>query len=90
VTKKKQQAAYVRAPVVARRDAAGRLLMSNGQPNPTGTGRYCMPPPGTCYCGGCPHWRRMPEPDYSKIEGSSSSQQARSWASRDSTWIDEL
>lgn len=30
--------------------------MVNGQPNPTGTGRYCLPPPGTCYCRGCPHW----------------------------------
>lgn len=27
-------------------------VMVDGQPNPTGTGRYCAP--NRCYCGACP------------------------------------
>lgn len=36
-----------------------------GQPSPcdpAGVGRYC--PPKACYCGGCPWWTPMPDPNY--------------------------
>lgn len=49
---------------------AGVPLMQSGKPNPTGTGRYCMPAPGTCYCGECPHWSPAPAYDASHINGS--------------------
>lgn len=45
-----------------RRNADGVPVMQNGQPNPTGTGRYC--PPAVCYCGGCSWWRPAPTPNY--------------------------
>lgn len=69
--------------------------MTNGEPNPTGTGRYC--PPKVCYCGSCPWWTPAPVPDYSKVPGSSTYRGDRqqrgssSWDDRkDSTWIDQL
>lgn len=45
-------------------------VMTNGQPNPTGTGRYCLPPPGTCYCSSCPHYRPLPAQEWWSIPGS--------------------
>lgn len=39
-----------------------RPVMANGQPNPTGTGRYC--PPRICWCGECPWWTPAPPPNY--------------------------
>jgi len=50
--------------------------MVNGSPNPTGTGRYCMPA-GTCYCGGCAHYRPLPERDWSRVETPGKRQPAR-------------
>ncbi len=47
-----------------RRNADGVPVMVDGRPNPTGTGRYCLPPPGTCYCGGCPHHTPALRPNY--------------------------
>lgn len=38
------------------------LLMANGRPNPTGTGRYC--PPKVCWCGRCAWWTPAPPPNY--------------------------
>lgn len=66
-------------------------LMQNGQPNPTGTGRYC--PPRVCYCGGgCPWWTPIPEPTVPAGRGrQQAEQQRRSWETREgSTWIDDL
>lgn len=48
--------------VVGQRDADGVPLMANGQPNPTGTGRYC--PPAVCWCTGCAHWTPAPPINY--------------------------
>lgn len=39
------------AAVVRVRTPTPNGLMTNGQPNPTGPGRYC--PPLVCYCGSC-------------------------------------
>jgi hypothetical protein len=91
VTKKKDAGPIIRA-VVERFDAQGQRVMQNGRPNPTGPGRYCMPPPGTCYCGGCAHWRPLVPIDYSRIEGATANaQHAQSWANREGgTWIDDL
>lgn len=44
-------------------------VMVNGEPNPTGTGRYCLPPPGTCYCGKCAWWRPPRVTDWSQQPG---------------------
>ena len=30
----------------------------------TAVGRYCIQPPGTCYCGACPHWEPAPPVNY--------------------------
>ena len=35
-------------------------VMVNGEPNPTGTGRYCAP--NRCYCRTCPSYV-PPDPD---------------------------
>lgn len=43
--------------------------MPNGQPNPSGTDRYCLPAPGTCYCGGCPHYVPIPPADSPEYRG---------------------
>lgn len=51
-------------------EAAAVPVMVSGQPNPGGTGRYCMPPPGTCYCRDCPHYRPLAEPNWAAVEGS--------------------
>lgn len=56
-------------------------------------GRYCMPPPATCYCGECEHWQPAPPVDYSKIDGTKAHAEAhgKSWANRQGgTWIDQL
>lgn len=42
-------------------------VMVNGQPNPTGTGPYCL---AVCYCGGCPHYAPLPPYDASHVQGS--------------------
>ncbi len=49
-----------------RRDANGVPLMTNGKPNPTGTGRYCAPL--RCYCGRCPWWRPLPRIDWARVK----------------------
>lgn len=79
---------------------AGALLMATGQPNPTGTGRYCAPL--RCYCGSCPGYDEQvaaAELTYQRevrralraIEAAENAQHAQSWANRsDSTWIDTL
>lgn len=70
-------------------------LMRDGQPNPTGTGRYCAP--RRCYCGGCPGYaeqRRAADAQYGievvKALGSiGDTAQALSWLNRDEpTWLD--
>lgn len=71
-------------------------LMLNGEPNPTGTGRYC--PPAVCWCGGCPQWKPIPPIDWSKVPGSHTyrgdsraRQGSSSWDDRsEATWIDAL
>jgi hypothetical protein len=66
--------------------------MANGQPNPTGTGRYC--PPRICWCGDCAWYVPIPEPDYTRLREAAeraSAKQRRSWATREEpTWLDEL
>lgn len=66
-------------------------IMVNGQPNPTGTGRYC--PPKACYCGKCAWWRPIPAPDYTRLAAAAdkaSAAQRRSWENRaEPTWIDD-
>jgi hypothetical protein len=37
-------------------------VMANGEPNPTGTGRYC--PPSICWCGECSWWTPAPPVNY--------------------------
>lgn len=76
------------------------LLMANGEPNPTGEGRYCLP--ARCYCGACPGYeahataadviyRQEVSRAQRAIRGAENAQQAQSWANRsDSTWIDTL
>ena len=78
---------------------AGPLLMATGQPNPTGSGRYCM---ARCYCGSCPQYAEQAaaaEAIYRQevsraqraIRAAENAQHADSWANRsDSTWIDTL
>lgn len=79
---------------------ATRLLMANGQPNPTGEGRYCAP--NRCYCRTCPGYEQQAaaaELEYQRevrralraIEAAENAQHAASWANRtSSTWIDTL
>jgi hypothetical protein len=67
--------------------------MANGEPNPTGTGRYC--PPRVCYCGGCPWWTQAPAPDYERVRQAAEQfgrpTSGSSWDEReDPTWIDDL
>jgi len=43
---------------------AGDRCYQHREPEPeTGPklapGRYCLPPPGTCYCGKCPHYKPL-------------------------------
>lgn len=52
-------------------------LMRNGRPNPGGTGRYCLPPPGTCYCGECPHWQPLRAYDATHPTGSKDGRSTR-------------
>lgn len=79
---------------------AAPLLMANGQPNPTGEGRYCLPV--RCYCRTCPGYpeqaaaaealyQREVRKALRAIEAAENAQHAHSWANRtDSTWIDTL
>lgn len=46
---------------------AGGPVMATGEPNPTGLGRYCLPPPGTCYCRGCPHYEPLNADEYARL-----------------------
>lgn len=41
-------------------------LMVNGEPNPTGTGRYCAP--NRCYCRGCPSWQPSQPIDWDRVK----------------------
>lgn len=65
-------------------------LMVNGEPNPTGTGRYC--PPKICYCGTCPWWAPPPPVEYEAAIARATKALASSrWDTRsDDTWIDAL
>lgn len=54
------------AAVDTRRDGEGTPLMANGQPNPTGVGRYCLTT-GTCHCGRCDHYYPPPLVDAAPI-----------------------
>lgn len=58
----------------------------------TAEGRYC--PPKICYCGGCPWWTPIPDPDYSRLAAiaeRAAAAQRKSWEARDeSTWLEEL
>lgn len=72
--------------MTAEQAAAAAPVMLNGEPNPTGTGRYC--PPAVCYCGKCPWWVPIPDPPRPPVP---TGKRRRSWDARDgSTWIDEL
>lgn len=63
------------------------LVMVNGEPNPTGTGRYCL---AVCYCGTCPHYVPLPSIGTLRPKQAPTSQRS-SWDDRDeSTWIDQL
>jgi len=66
--------------------------MANGEPNPTGTGRYC--PPRICWCCSCAWWTPIPEPEYARLRDAAekaSAAQRRSWAQRDeTTWMEQL